>query len=102
MNRSGRASTRSRRAHPDRRPRAGASLSLILPLGYAPEVDAVVTVDLGESHPHVFGGTSRQVLTDLVVAQRQLSMTAIDEHSELHRAPAAQLVQCVECRSGRA
>ena len=77
-------------------------------VGRTPELDAVrasfdrPAVDLDEPHPDVLGELGRQVLADEVGPDRQLAVTAVDEHRELHRARPAQLGERVERGADRA
>ena len=59
-------------------------------------------VDLREPDPHVFDRAGRQVLADEVGAQRQLAVTAVDEHCELDGPGPAELEQRVERGAGGA
>ena len=46
--------------------------------------DLVDAVELGDAHVHVLGARGRQVLADVVGADRQLAVAAVGEHRELH------------------
>ena len=74
----------------------------IAPSRRSPQLDAVVAaVDLGEADPYVFDERGRQVLADVVGADRQLAVAAVDEHRELHGPGPAELEQRVERGAAR-
>ena len=65
-----------------------------LPPGQLDLVHAVV--GLGEGHPDALGERGGDVLADVVGADRQLPVTAVDQHRELHRAGPADVVERVQ------
>ena len=64
--------------------------------------DAVVSVVFGETHLDVLTARGGHVLADVVGAQRQLAVAAVDEHRELHGAGPADVAQGVERGAHRA
>ena len=70
--------------------------------GRAPDLDAVLPVDLGEPDAHVLGQLGGEVLADVVGADRQLAVPAVDHHRQLHRAGSSELGQRVEGGAHRA
>ena len=58
--------------------------------------DAVAAVDLRDQDPHRLAQRRRQVLADVVGADRQLAVAAVDEDGELDGAGAAELAERVE------
>src|SRR6185295_12611179 len=61
--------------------------------------DLVLAVRLREQHLHVLAARGRQVLTDVVGADGQLAMTAVDQHGELDRLRAPEIDQCIHGRA---
>ncbi len=64
-----------------------------------PRRDPVV---LGETHLDVLAARGRHVLADVVGAQRQLAVAAVDEHRQLHGTRPADVAQRVQRRADRA
>ncbi|BCJ57195.1 hypothetical protein Jiend_06170 [Micromonospora endophytica] len=58
--------------------------------------DLVRAVGLGQRHLHVLGERGRNVLADIVGADRQLPVPPVDEHRELHRRRPTEVTQRVE------
>ena len=68
--------------------------SRVLPL--ADEEHAVALVDLDELHLDALFAAGGQVLSDVVGADRQLAVAAVDEHGELHARRPPELEQRVD------
>ena len=66
------------------------------PRSAGPEQHRVTSVVFGELHVDGLGQRGRQVLADVVGPDRQLAVTAVDEHRELHGAGPAEVGQRVE------
>ena len=59
-------------------------------------------VVFGEPHLDVLGARGGHVLADVVGAERQFAVAAVDEHRQLHRARPADVAQRVQRRADRA
>ena len=64
--------------------------------------DLVVPVGLLEPHHHPLGARAREVLADVVGADRELAVPAVDEYGEPHRRGPAEVVHRVEGGADRA
>ncbi len=62
----------------------------------------VDAVELAQAHVHVLGARGRQVLADVVGADRQLAVAAVGEHRQLHPLGAAVGEQRLDRRARRA
>ena len=71
-------------------------------LGLTDEQDLVDLVDLDELHLDALGARGRQVLADVVGADRQLAVAAVDEDRELHACGPAVVEQRVDRGADRA
>ena len=61
--------------------------------------DLVDAVELAHAHVDVLGARGRQVLADVVGADRQLAVAAVGEHGELHALGAAVVEQRLDRRA---
>ena len=66
------------------------------------DLDAVLVVGLGEVDADELLARGRHVLADVVGADRQLAMAAVDEHRQPDRAGTAEVDQGVHRRADRA
>ena len=74
-------------------------MARVLPLG--DEEHTVSLVDLDELHLDALVSPRRKVLADVVGADRQLAVTAIDEHGELNAGGPTELEKRVDRRPDR-
>ena len=70
-----------------------------------PNDDFFLRIDIPEQHRHILKRGGRDILADVVRADGQLPVTAIDEDSELDHARPTDVEQCVhrraDCRRDR-
>src|SRR5829696_4794653 len=63
------------------------SFTRVTVLHGSPDLDLVgAAVDFLHVHPHVFAGLGREVLADVIGADRKLAVPAVDQDRELHGA----------------
>ena len=70
--------------------------------GFGHEQDLVDLVHLDELHLDALGAGGRQVLADVVGADRQLAVAAVDDHGELDARGAAVVEERLDRRADRA
>src|SRR5436305_7154448 len=71
-------------------------------LPFASQYDLVDLVDLDELHVNALVAVSREVLANVVRADRQLAVAAVGQHGELHARGAAVVEERLDCGANRA
>src|SRR5436305_13542660 len=69
---------------------------------FASQYDLVDLVDLDELHLNALVAVGRQVLANVVRADRQLAVAAVGQHGELHARGAAVVEERLDCGANRA
>ena len=74
-----------------------------MPRRHRPEITtAVATVVFAQQHVHALAARGRDVLADIVGAQRQFAVAAVDQHRQLHHPRPAHVAQRVQRGAHRA